>query len=167
MSFPRKVKFQLKMMFQTSSLEFNFVEENQIIFGQCEAQIKLPVFKQTALFSTKYSLSENRWLEHKPLHSSPEAAITIENDSPEKAEWIDPISLFLAIDEGLWTADSAKVILGENKVINLSIKKQGSEYLIERPSKNQTLYVGKDSSGITYFKLKVPVLGEIKFERKS
>lgn len=153
------------MMFQTSTVEFDFREENGIVHGRCEAHIKLPILKQSAFFSTEYSREKDQWLVHAPMHTSPDSAKPQENNSAATEGTIDPISLFLAIDEGRWESENAKVFLGGEKSFNLKISRQGSEYVIERPSKNQTLYVGVDSAGVSYFKVKVPVLGDIKINR--
>lgn len=152
-------------MFQTSSVEFDFKEKDGIVSGRCEAQIKLPILKQSAFFATEYSRAKEDWLIHAAMHTSADSAQPQENSTAATAGTIDPISLFLAIDEGRWQGDTARVFLGGEKSLTLNITRKDSEYILERPSKNQTLYVGVDDQGISYFKVKVPVLGEIKITR--
>ncbi|MBY0314166.1 MAG: hypothetical protein K2Q26_01515 [Bdellovibrionales bacterium] len=165
MSVSKKIKFKYTMMFQTSSFEFDFKEKDGIVSGRCEAQIKLPILKQSAFFATEYSREKDQWLVHAPMHTSPESAQPQENNTPVTADTIDPISLFLAIDEGRWQGDTARIFWGGEKSLTLKITQKDSEYILERPSKNQTLYVGVDGQGISYFKVKVPVLGDIKITR--
>lgn len=151
-------------MFQTSVLTFEIEEENDIVSLDCHAQIKLPILRKEAFFSTEYSRVDDQWLTHKPFHDNPSSAKLYKKNQLELADVIDPLSFFLAIDEGRWSGDTAKIFLGE-KSLSLDVSKSGSEYILRRPSKDQTLFVGIDSKGIEYFKVKVPMLGEIKLQR--
>lgn len=164
MAHSQKIEFKYTLMFQTSVLSFEFEEKNNCVFGKCHAKIKLPILKKEAFLTTEYSRADQCWIQHQPFHDSLAAAKTFHNKTESSQSTLDPISFFLAIHEKRWVDPAVNIFLGE-KTLPLNIHRADNEYIIERPEKNQKLFVGVDAKGVSYFKVQVPVLGEIKFIR--